>query len=163
MPRFYLLTHPREISRPSNTGRLVLQAAPALGLDVERVIWQRTAPDPLLQALCIRAEAVLLYPGAATGSESEVLSTAYAHVVLLDGTWQESAKMLRQSPYLQQALRLSLPQQPSLYRLRANQRPGSLCTLESLAGLLQHLNQSAQAAQLYLALQTFQASAHLPG
>lgn len=158
MPRFYLLTHPREISRPSNTGRLLLQAAPALGLDVQRVIWHRTAPEPLLQALCARAEAVLLYPGAATDAEAGALPTAYAHFVLLDGTWQESAKMLRQSPYLQQAPRLSLPPQPSRYQLRANQRPGSLCTLESLAALLLQLNQPAQAAQLQLALQAFQSA-----
>lgn len=156
MPRFYLLTHARELSRPSNTGRLALDLAPSLGLDIQRLIWQRTAPDPVLQHLCLRGEAVLLYPGAEMLDSAHV-PTEPQHVVLLDGTWQESAKMLRQSPYLQQAPRLSLPPQPSRYQLRANQRPGSLCTLESLAGLLRQLHQPAQAAQLQLALQAFQA------
>ena len=71
--------------------------------------------------------------------------------ILLDATWQQARKMLRQSVELQKCLRLSLQSPaPSLFNLRRNQREGSIssvetgiellrgCGFEADANLLQH-------------------------
>lgn len=126
----FLLTHERELERPTNTGQWVLDAVPE---QAERLVWQRKHPDPrLLEALAVGRTA-LVYPG------GEGLPTSWAaveHFILLDGTWQEAHKMYRLSPYLNQAPWLPLtPDQPSRYALRRNQRAEGLCTYECALAL----------------------------
>ncbi|MBY0416572.1 MAG: DTW domain-containing protein, partial [Pararheinheimera sp.] len=78
------------------------------------------------------------------------------HWVLLDATWQEAAKMLRQSPYLQSCYRLAIkPDTPSLYRLRRNQKEGALCTAEVVMELLQQTGFINEKEQLMLLFQEF--------
>lgn len=136
----YLLTHQRELERPSNTGRLVLdELAQYANLQVIRLQWQRKNPDPHLVQLAEQQKLWLLYPASELTEavvRPEPLCWASQHWVLLDATWQESQKMLRQSPYLQQAKRLSLPASHSAYLLRRNQQAGALCTAEVAVQLL---------------------------
>jgi len=76
--------------------------------------------------------------------------------VLLDATWQESQKMLNQSPYLQQAQRFSLsPGGPSAFSRRRNQRSGALCTAEVVIELLSQAGLQHQADALHLAFERF--------
>jgi DTW domain-containing protein YfiP len=73
------------------------------------------------------------------------------HWLLLDATWQEAAKMLRQSPYLQSCYRLAIePESPSVYRLRRNQKEGALCTAEVVMELLQQRGYAQEKEQLKL-------------
>ncbi len=171
----YLLTHSRELHKNTNTGALVLQAlAASTQIRVERIEWQRKSPDQKLCALSASQQLGLVYPlsadavqacyllqqgqyqpqNAAGFSQLPVrLDEAVKHWVLLDATWQEAAKMLRQSPYLQGCYRLGVkPDTPSVYTLRRNQKEGALCTAEVVIELLQQtgfINEKEQLMPLF--------------
>ena len=98
---------------------------------------------------------ILLYPGTETGqSHNNQLSSALAlqtipdllqrpsqlRLIVLDGTWRKSRKMLCLNPALQQLPRLSLaPLQASRYLIRQAHRPGQLSTLEATCAALAQL------------------------
>jgi DTW domain-containing protein YfiP len=174
----YLLTHSRELSKRTNTGALVLQAlANSEQVRVELIEWQRKSPDKLLVDLSAAQQLGLVYPLSADSSQacyllqqgqyqaqnpvavtemSIRLNEAAKHWVLLDATWQEAAKMLRQSPYLQSCYRLGItPDSPSVYQLRRNQKEGALCTAEVVIQLLQHTGFSKEKEQLMLLFEEF--------
>lgn len=61
-------------------------------------------------------------------------------LIVLDGTWRKSRKMLCLNPALQQLPRLSLaPLQASRYLIRQAHRPGQLSTLEATCAALAQL------------------------
>lgn len=169
----YLLTHSRELQKSTNTGALVVKAlAASLNIRVEVIEWQRKAADQRLLTLSSKQLLGLLYPLQADTPQACYLlqqgqyqaqnSTALTelpirldesvkHWVLLDATWQEAAKMLRQSPYLQSCYRLAIkPDAPSLYKLRRNQKTGALCTAEVVMELLQQTGFINEKEQLML-------------
>ncbi|QYJ96050.1 DTW domain-containing protein [Shewanella alkalitolerans] len=173
--KFVLLTHEREYDRPSNTGQLALAAFPEL---CRRVPWSRIAPDEALKQACESGEALLLFPkerdtdetdsGSRMGSSVNQVSTpeqllakideeqGMRQVIILDATWQEARKMMRQSPYLQAAKRLTLQEsEPSRYRLRRNQLSQGLCTIECIISLMHSLGMSQEAQQLDEAFDLF--------
>ena len=174
----YLLTHSRELQKSTNTGALVVQALSAsLKIRVEVIEWQRKAADQRLLTLSEKQQLGLVYPLQADTAQAcyllqqgqyqaqnpaafKELTTrqngSIKHWVLLDATWQEAAKMLRQSPYLQSCYRLALkPDTPSLYRLRRNQKEGALCTAEVVMELLQQTGFENEKEQLMLLFQEF--------
>ncbi|MDX3774170.1 DTW domain-containing protein [Chromatiaceae bacterium AAb-1] len=109
--QFCLLTHSREFQKNTNTGKLVAQCPL---ITARQILWQRKAPDPQLLQQLQQGNAALVYP--ATEQQPSLPPRHFSHLILLDATWQEAAKMLRQSPYLQQAPRVSLtPQAQSAY------------------------------------------------
>ncbi|MCS6194051.1 DTW domain-containing protein [Shewanella baltica] len=172
-----LLTHERELSRKTNTGQLALAAFPE---EVKSIVWSRTAPDNDLVAMLASQQAKLLFPASDTEPAvpidqnaldtvlaEPVLSNAQmllapAHssliatqrmpsqVVILDATWQEARKMLRQSPYLKTAARVSLPplMPESAFILRRNQQEGGLCTAECIIALWRQCGRAEQATLL---------------
>lgn len=77
-------------------------------------------------------------------------------LLLIDATWQESQKMMRQSPWLMQLPKFSLQTIESQYRLRRNQSESGLCTLESLAHALQALNHRQSSQDLLQFFHLFQ-------
>lgn len=134
-----LLTHERELARPSNTGKLVLSALASEDVCVERVIWRRTEPHNALLATLDDPATGLLYP------DTEVVGEAVTGMsvgdcerfILLDATWQEARKMYNRSPYLRSLSRLNLVSaQGSRYRLRRNQKSFGLCTAECVVEIL---------------------------
>jgi len=174
----YLLTHSRELQKSTNTGALVVQALNASShIKVEVIEWQRKAPDLRLLDLSSKQQLGLVYPlqadtaqasyllqqglyqaqnSAALLEQATRLDEAVRHWVLLDATWQEAAKMLRQSPYLQSSYRLAIkPETPSLYRLRRNQKEGALCTAEVVIELLQQTGFKNEKEQLLLLFAEF--------
>jgi DTW domain-containing protein YfiP len=65
---------------------------------------------------------------------------ARLRLVVLDGTWRKSRKMLYQNPLLQQLPRLSLSDCPaSRYLIRKAHRPDQLSTLEACCAALMQL------------------------
>ena len=174
----YLLTHSRELQKSTNTGALVVQSLSAsLKIRVEVIEWQRKAADQRLLALSSKQQLGLVYPlqadtaqacyllqqgqyqaqnPAAITELATRLNESITHWVLLDATWQEAAKMLRQSPYLQSCYRLAIkPDAPSLYRLRRNQKEGALCTAEVVMELLRQTGFINEKEQLMLLFDEF--------
>ena len=61
-------------------------------------------------------------------------------LIVLDGTWRKSRKMLYRNPLLQQLPRLSLQRMPaSHYLIRKAHRPDQLSTLEATCAALAQL------------------------
>lgn len=148
MTRVVLLTHEREVLRLTNTGKLALDAFPDW---CTRVIWSRVLPDQVLTDLLQQKRAAVLFPKRTstndaidTGvglsvdegvslSEDIYLEHPPETLIIIDATWQEARKMLRQSTYLKLADKFSLPgHDHSNFQLRRNQIEGGLCTVECI-------------------------------
>lgn len=93
---------------------------------------------------------VLLYPDAPTGVLPHHAEAAEPcqwpadlsrlRLIVLDGTWRKSRKMLHLNPVLQTLPRLALQtKSPSRYLIRRAQRPGQLATLEACCMALSQL------------------------
>lgn len=130
-----LLTHFKELPKPSNTGRLVVEV---LGAAAEQVRWDRLKPPPRLVEEIKAGGVALLYPGAADEPACDL--TGIRQVVIIDGTWHEARKIHQRSPYLRQMPRISLqPRAPSRYNLRKNQKEAGLCTAECVIEILRNV------------------------
>lgn len=153
-----LLTHERELTRPSNTGQLALVAFPD---KVQRVTWSRVHADTALIAALASQQAILLFPKedakmsvASAENQAEyildpTIDSIAKTVVILDATWQEARKMFRQSPYLKAAVRIGLDSPASSdFSLRRNQVDGGLCTVECIITLWQQAGLGLAAAAL---------------
>ncbi|MCE4557458.1 tRNA-uridine aminocarboxypropyltransferase [Roseateles cellulosilyticus] len=114
-----ILQHPAEAGHAKNTAALL-----TLGLQRARLLC-----GEVFDASVAAGGAVLLYPG-----DGPAPSGPVGQLVLLDGTWRQSRRLLAANPWLAGLPRLSLPPQPGRYALRRAHRPGQLSTLES--GLL---------------------------
>ena len=160
---FFLLVHPRELHKPTNTGHILLAAQPA----TQYAVWSRTDIDSTLQDMLTSSayQPYLLYPEPAAQQQpltpaevkaQAVVSGRQPLYLLLDGTWQEARKMLRQSPFLQDLPRVALsPNDSSRYSLRRNQHRQGLATVEVAVALLAALGESASASALQAHFQVF--------
>jgi DTW domain-containing protein len=73
-------------------------------------------------------------------------------LVVLDGTWRKSRKMLHRNPLLQGLPRLSLTDAPpSGYAIRKAHNPGQLSTLEATCAALVRLEKDAERFEPLLA------------
>lgn len=167
--QFTLITHERELPKPSNTGQLILAAE---GVAARRIVWARRTPDALLLAEIEQRRVVLVYPllGAdgfrmtcleekdhhSTRNQLATLLPQAPVIVLIDATWQQAQKMFNQSPYLQQLPRLELARErPSQFWLRRNQKSAGLCTVECAIEVLRLAGQKSAADGLELDFQAF--------
>ncbi|WP_163938374.1 tRNA-uridine aminocarboxypropyltransferase [Paraferrimonas sp. SM1919] len=139
-----LLLHSNEFKRRTNTGLLLRDSIAA---NVHQ--WQRKPPCAELtqQIAACPDQFALVYPSEDAICLSEAQDVK--HFIILDGTWQEAAKIYRQSPYLHHLPKITLkPQQASAYCLRANQAEGNLCTYEVAIQLCKELGLIKEANQL---------------
>ena len=152
--KIFLLTHERELHRATNTGSIALDNASEF---VERIVWERVNPNKDLLRLIENNEAVLLYSkGESSSTESSADIAAYENVIIIDGTWQESKKIYNQSPYLKNARQFTLKiANDSLYKLRANQPKGGLCTIECIIEVLKVKGQNKIASELLTKFEQF--------
>ena len=177
--KIILLTHEREVTRPTNTGHIAVNHA---GEHCQRIVWSRVKPDPaLLKALSL-PDTVLLFPentadelndtADRSASQAEQINREPSvqqyievtnlpqTVVILDATWQEARKMLRQSAYLKTARRYSLTETAkSEFTLRRNQVEGGLCTVECIIELFKQAGMNDEAQRLHTEFVQF---CHLP-
>ncbi|MEL0610882.1 tRNA-uridine aminocarboxypropyltransferase [Vibrio echinoideorum] len=146
-----LLTHENELSRDTNTGKLLQQSLQ----QCQSFVWQRKTPPAELMALLEdkTRQPFLLFPSdTSIECQQAVMTKAMSPkplFIILDGTWQEAKKMLNKSIWLQ-----SIPQvhlnitSESSYTLRRNQDSGHLCTCEVGVELLKALGEDEQAQQI---------------
>lgn len=142
--KFTLLTHSKELTKPSNTGRLVLEV---LGSAAEQISWERTKPPAGLVEEIDAGGVALIYPGSADEAGGDL--TGIKQVILIDSTWHEARRIHQRSPYLQNVRRVCLkPAAKSAYNLRKNQKESGLCTAECVIEILRSTGNSTAAEQL---------------
>lgn len=115
--RLLILQHPAEAGHAKNTAALL-----TLGLQQARLL-----RGEVFDATVAGPGAALLYPG----GHGATASAGVGQLILLDGTWRQSRRLLAANPWLALLPRLALPAQPSRYALRRAHRPGQLSTVEA--------------------------------
>jgi DTW domain-containing protein len=154
--QWLVLQHPMEVGHAKNTARLLHLCLPGSRLEVGELFdpaalqqwlhtpWQGQAKD-------VPVHTVLLYPPTPADPQLPVVQppelpktwleqTAQLRVVLIDGTWRKSRKMLYVNPALQQLPRLALRDvPPGRYAIRKAHAPGQLSSFEAGALALAQL------------------------
>ncbi len=162
--QWWILIHPDERLKPTNTARLIGATIPHTGF----FPWHRTAPPAALMAL-LREERFMPYLLFPHGDprlferlrERPWLPDRLPAFVLLDGTWSQARKIFSRSPYLQGIPRLSLqPQQPSAYTLRRQRCATHLSTVEVAIALLEQIEECTASSTLRAYFRLFVASYH---
>lgn len=168
-----ILMHPLEQHQAKGTARLL-----HLCLAHSRVIvGEAFAPDALARALAeswddadrrAPRRAVLLYPPSPPGApcplppplpEAWLAAPERLRLVVLDGTWRKTRRMLWANPALQALPRLALQDMPaSRYSIRKAHAPHQRSTLEAAQQALQRLEpENGDIAALGEAMQAFMA------
>lgn len=143
-----ILQHPLEVSQTKGSARLLHMSLAGSQLETGEAF----APEQLQQWLHAGGkQPVLLYP-ASPHSGPDASSTASGadqtapwlpqnlRLIVLDGTWRKSRKMLHANPQLALLPRYSLSSMPaSHYRVRKAHRPDQLSTLEAVCYALAQL------------------------
>jgi DTW domain-containing protein YfiP len=139
-----ILQHPLETSHAKNTARLL-----HLSLPRSQILVGEAFDDASLHtALQAPKYTLLLYPRATppqpdpspAPAPTQLKSPARLRLVVLDGTWRKSRKMLHTNPWLHSLPRWSLDDvPPSNYLIRKAHRPGQLSTLEATCAALGQL------------------------
>ncbi|MCG6658574.1 DTW domain-containing protein [Halomonas campisalis] len=153
----WLLTHPLEHHKPTNTGRLIRDVLPA----TQVFTWYRTAPDERLLALLAdeRFAPFVIFPDdqpdyadRVVGLEAVASAKREARIpvfILLDGTWRQARRIFRKSPYLDALPVLPLATaRETRYRLRKPASAAHLCTAEVAAELLRQTGDAEAAGVL---------------
>jgi DTW domain-containing protein YfiP len=142
-----IVRHHWEAWKSTGTARLA-----ALALSNLRIVDMAAEnPEPVRATIRALAGAWFLYPG---GESSPPPMEPPQTLVVLDGTWRQTRKMLRRLPELSLLPRFSLPPVPEHLqraRLRAPPRPGARSTFESIADALSLLR-GAEAGERLLDL-----------
>lgn len=147
-----LLMHPNELSRDTNTGKLLQQCQ----LNVKQSIWDRKQPPDEMVACLEDASLypVLLFPSEESLTIDQVTQQSQQQsrkplFIILDATWQEARKMINKSRWLEDIPMMGLSTQgDSHYQLRRNQQQGNLCTSEIAAQLLGQLGEEDNQQQM---------------
>jgi DTW domain-containing protein YfiP len=142
-----ILQHPMEVANAKGSARLL-----HLSLSNSRLeVGEAFAPERMRALLSPERRSVLLYPDTAADKSlglatPQPLDTAWLdepqrlRLVVLDGTWRKSRKMLYLNPLLQGLPRLPLRDTPpSHYLIRKAHLPDQLSTLEATAYALAQL------------------------
>lgn len=135
-----------EVSNAKGTARLLHLSLPGSRL-VTGEVFAQSDWEPLLA----NKQAVLLYPDTPEDSASGLATPPFLSLatlagpsqlclVVLDGTWRKSRKMLYQNPFLRQLPRLPLRGMPAArYVIRKAHKPDQLSTLEATCAALAQL------------------------
>jgi len=162
-----ILQHPQEVSQAKGSARLLhlslarsqLRSGEIFALAVLQALLQQAWPEsmdaaPNSTANGAPVHSILLYPHQPADAVPDPLplaEPARLRLVVLDGTWRQSRRMLQDNPSLQALPRLALPPSlPSRYHIRRAQRAGQLSTLEACCHALRQLEQREQPYQSLL-------------
>lgn len=147
-----ILQHPMEVAHAKGSARLLHLSLPNSRLVIGEVFGEQDL-EALLHSPFIpgapRRHAVLLYPDSpeganmaqpAAGDDVPWAEPEKLRLVVLDGTWRKSRKMLRANPALQSLPRLALRDAPaSHYLIRRAHGAHQLSTLEATCHALMEL------------------------
>ena len=141
----WLLTHPLEHYKPTNTGRLIGDVITT----TQVFTWYRTAPDAQLAGLLKdpRYAPFVIFPDDQPDYADRVVDIEAVHsakeqaripvFIILDGTWRQARRMFRKSAYLDALPVLPLrTERETRYRLRKPASKAHLCTAEVAIELL---------------------------
>lgn len=153
-----ILQHPSEQRQAKGTARLL-----SLSLQhCELRVGEQFAPDPdtdgrysLLLYPSSPADPIL--PATPVADLARLNRLAQLRLIVLDGTWRKSRRLLYQNPWLQALPRLSLQSLPApAYRIRRAHAEHQLSTLEAVACALQQLEgRPAHWQPLWQSFETF--------
>ena len=144
-----ILQHPQEVHEAKGTARLL-----HLSLTASQLVVAETFDEAELQrwlhqpwrAGDAQRQAVLLYPqtpdqpSGIFAPEDQRARAMPLRLVVIDGTWRKSRKMLYANQLLAQLPRLALTDTgPAAYTIRKAQRAGQLSTMEAATHALQAL------------------------
>ncbi len=158
-----ILQHPLEVDNAKGSARLL-----HLSLPHSRLVTGDVFEASILQALLTQAlqapstdqpprRAILLYPDTPNDrspdlspppvlAPDDVREPSQLRLIVLDGTWRKSRKMLYQNPLLQHLPRLALRDlPPSHYLIRKAHLPDQLSTLEATCAALAQLENRPEA------------------
>lgn len=147
-----ILQHPLEVMQAKGSARLLHLSLQRSHLMIGECFDQATLQGALSDGDLVN---VLLYPDDANDQADGVAhghvdhpqalnalptDPALTRLIVLDGTWRKSRKMLHLNPLLQRLPRLALHEPPpSHYLIRKAQRPDQRATLEATCLALQQL------------------------
>lgn len=149
----WLIMHPYEAYKPTNTGRLIKDVLPA---NTRIFQWSRTEPDEELLSLLASEcyQPFLIFPDDQPDYADRIVRAPTVEgartpvFIILDGTWRQARRMFRQSTYLASLPILPLhTQRLTRYKLRTPTSDSHLCTAEVAAELLKMAG-DLQASQL---------------
>lgn len=138
-----ILQHPLEVNHVKGTARLLHMSLPR-----SRLVTGEVFDESLFE----RGRHVLLYPDTPQAglpavkalSPEDLADTNGFCLVVLDGTWRKSLKMLHLNPVLHKMPRFFLEDLPaSNYRIRKAHKPHQLSTLEATCAALAQLEGDA--------------------
>ncbi len=143
--------HPSEQSHPKGTAQLLHLCLPNSRLISQE---QATAEDLGLKP----AKVALLYPKdhqKPENSPSHVMDVQ--QLLVLDGTWRKSRKMLHLNPWVLDLPRIHIQGAPSLYSIRKAESSSQLSTFEAVAFALEQLEPGRGLAQLHQSFNQYMA------
>jgi DTW domain-containing protein YfiP len=135
LSRVVLLQHPRERHMPLGTARMASLCLPNSELHVGNV-WHRSRA--LLRALSDpERPPMLLFPSPDARDLDSDPPVGPITLIVVDGTWSNSRKMVRRDPTLSGLPKLGFrPARPSEYRIRREPHRDYLSTIEALVHVL---------------------------
>ena len=158
-----ILQHPLEVHNAKGSARLLHLCLPKSRLftgerisplELSRLLYQpldqgKAFPPPAIK------RPVLLYPDTPgtsyAGSSPQIVDTTSVdwltnlRLVIVDGTWRKSRKMLHLNPLLQELPRLALSDgEESIYKIRKAHAPDQLSTLEATCHALMRLENNGE-------------------
>lgn len=161
-----ILQHPLELNHAKGSARLLHLSLRHSLLQVGEVFAEQELRallhQPWAPALCQgtppdNRTAVLLYPDDPGMPPPSYLDSSILRepqrlrLIVLDGIWRKSRKILYRNPLLQQLPRLPLNDAPaSRYRIRQAHRPGQLSTLEATCRALMQIEGAGDKYQALL-------------
>lgn len=151
-----ILQHPLEVDNAKGTARLLQLSLPHSRLLIGEVFDPQLLTDSPKHQLLLYPETAneqaLGLPAPPVLDPACLSDPTQLRLIVLDGTWRKSRKILYLNPLLQQLPRLSLRDMPaSHYRIRRAQAPDQLSTLEATCAALAQLEGDAEKFQPLLA------------
>jgi DTW domain-containing protein YfiP len=132
--RIVVLQHPRERDMPIGTARMATLCLPNAELH-GGVRWDAGALDRVLED--DSRTPILLYPGPGAIDVMRAPPRGPVTLVVVDGTWSQAKKLVRENPRLQQLPRYAfVPPSPSEYRIRREPEDTYVSTIEALVHVL---------------------------
>jgi len=131
--RACILQHPRERKTAIGTARMAHLSLPNSELH-QGVSF---VDHPRVRALAAEPGTALLFPGEGAADPAALRGPPPRTVIVVDGTWPQARKVIRENPFLLDLPRLAFtPERPSNYRIRTEPTAQCVSTIEAVVHLL---------------------------